>query len=261
MTYTLGEYSGTVPITLVTEKRNSIGGTSSEVIQLKGIRYAVMQEPSKDARINEGVMKELTGGDKIQARALYSASETFIPQFKLCVCTNSLFEINSNDDGTWRRIRICEFLAKFVDKIDGTEPHQFLKDRTLEEKLYTWAPVFASMLAERAFTTNGLVEDCEMVLASSNKYRQGQDHLAAYVNDRLVFTQNPEDQVGKKGLSSDFKDWFQATQGMRKAPKGAELYEYLDKRFGKCKGSVWIGVRFNQVYENEAFVLPDNGGL
>jgi hypothetical protein len=62
-------------------------------------------------------------------------------------------------------------------------------------------------------------------------------------------------------VSSDFKDWFQATQGMRKAPKGAELYEYLDKRFGKCKGSVWIGVRFNQVYENEAFVLPDNGGL
>ena len=48
MNLTIGEYAGTVPITLVTEKRVSVGGTSSEVMQLKGVRYAVMQEPSKD---------------------------------------------------------------------------------------------------------------------------------------------------------------------------------------------------------------------
>ena len=114
MSQSLGEYKGTVPITLVTEKRNSIGGTSSEVIQLKGVRYAVMQEPSKDAVINEGIMKELTGGDPIQARALYSDSEIFIPQFSLVVCTNALFEIKSNDDGTWRRMKLVDFLSKFI---------------------------------------------------------------------------------------------------------------------------------------------------
>jgi hypothetical protein len=81
MTHALGDYKGTVPITLVTEKRNAIGGTSSEIIQLKGIRYAVMQEPSKGVKLNEGIMKELTGGDPIQGRALYSESETFEPQF------------------------------------------------------------------------------------------------------------------------------------------------------------------------------------
>jgi hypothetical protein len=102
MSQALGENKGTVPITLVTEKRGSIGGTSSEVIQLKGVRYAVMQEPSKDAVINEGILKELTGGDPIQARALYSDSEVFIPQFSLVVCTNALFDVKSNDDGTWR---------------------------------------------------------------------------------------------------------------------------------------------------------------
>ena len=102
MSQSLGDYKGTVPITLVTEKRNTIGGTSSEVIQLKGIRYAVMQEPSKDAVINEGIMKELTGGDPIQARGLYSESEIFEPQFNLVVCTNNLFDIESNDDGTWK---------------------------------------------------------------------------------------------------------------------------------------------------------------
>ena len=37
MSVTLGDYKGTVPITLVTEKRGLIGGTSDEVLKLKGI--------------------------------------------------------------------------------------------------------------------------------------------------------------------------------------------------------------------------------
>ena len=60
MALVLGDYKGTVPITLITQKRNSIGGTSSEVVQLMGTRYAVMQEPSKGDKINEGIMKEIT---------------------------------------------------------------------------------------------------------------------------------------------------------------------------------------------------------
>ena len=39
MSMCLGDYKGIVPITLITQKRTSIGSTSSEVVQLKGIRY------------------------------------------------------------------------------------------------------------------------------------------------------------------------------------------------------------------------------
>ena len=97
MSKSLGEYQGVMPITYLTEKRQAVGGTSSEVMQIKGIRYAVMNEPSKDSVINEGKMKEITGGDPITARALYCESETFKPQCSLVVCTNSLFEIKSNE--------------------------------------------------------------------------------------------------------------------------------------------------------------------
>jgi phage/plasmid-associated DNA primase len=243
MNHALGEYAGTVPITLVSDKRPGVGGTSSEVIQLKGLRYAVMQEPSKDTRINEGVMKELTGGDKIQARALYSASETFTPQFKLCVCTNTLFEINSNDDGTWRRIRICDFMSKFVDTLDENEPYHFLKDLELDNKIIAWAPLFMSMLVKRAFETNGHVEDCDIVKGSSNRYRQGQDHIAAFVSEMIIKTEVASDKVCKKELSNEFKMWFQESQGMRKMPKGTELYEYMEKKFGKWKPTGWTGIK------------------
>ena len=124
----LGDYTGSVPITLITQKRGLIGGTSSEVVGLRGTRYAVMQESSKGDQINEGIMKELTGGDKITARGLYKDAVTFTPQFKLVMMTNNLFDIKSNDDGTWRRIRICEFLSLFTeDPVEGDKekPYQF----------------------------------------------------------------------------------------------------------------------------------------
>ena len=233
MTQALGEYKGTVPITLVTEKRGTIGGTSSEIIQLKGIRYAVMQEPSKDAVINEGILKELTGGDPIQARALYSDSEIFEPQFSLVVCTNSLFEIKSNDDGTWRRMKLVDYLSKFISEgethTDDTK-HVFPKDKGLKEKLPKWAPVFVSMLVKRAFETDGEVIDCSEVVAASGKYRQSQDCITGFINESIVKMESKS--IGKQTLNDAFKNWFQVNYGNRKPPKLSELEEIMNKKFG-----------------------------
>ena len=247
MAETLGDYKGTVPISLVTDKRNSIGGTSSEVMQLKGVRYAVMQEPSKGVKLNEGIMKELTGGDPIQGRELYCESETFMPQFKLVVCTNSLFDIESNDDGTWRRIRKCDFLSKFIDDgeahTDDT-PYVFMKDKALKEKLPEFAPVFASMLVKLAYETDGLVEDCDVVMSASNKYRKGQDHIAAFVVDNVEKTGDVKNKIRKNELIQQFKQWFQQEQGTnRRVPKGQELYDFMDKKFGLHNSAGWSGVR------------------
>lgn len=246
MSAVLGDYKGTVPITLVTEKRNAIGGTSSEIIQLKGIRYAVMQEPSKGVKLNEGIMKELTGGDPIQGRALYSESETFEPQFNLVVCTNNLFDIESNDDGTWRRIRKCDFVSKFIDDDEQhTDETQYIfkKDKTLKEKIPIFAPVFASMLVRIAFETEGNVPDCEYVINASNKYRIGQDHIAAFVSENIVKTNDTKDRIKKQELANHFKYWFTQEQGNKKMPKGEELYMYMDKKFGFHKQSGWHGVK------------------
>lgn len=247
MSVTLGEYKGTVPITLVTEKRGLIGGTSDEVLKLKGIRYAVMQEPSKGVKLNEGIMKELTGGDPIQARGLYSESEIFELQCNLVVCTNNLFDIDSNDDGTWRRIKKVDFVSKFVDEgeehMDDT-PYIYIKDKSLKEKLPEFASVFASMLVNLAFVTNGIVEDCETVKNASGKYRKCQDNIAAFMLENVEKTSNPKDKITKSGLTNQFKLWFLQEQGGRKQPKAQELYDFMDKKFGSYKAKGWIGVKF-----------------
>lgn len=261
MSHALGEYKGTVPITLVTEKRNSIGGTSSEVVQLKGVRYAVMQEPSKDAVINEGIMKELTGGDPIQARALWSESETFIPQFSLVVCTNALFEIKSNDDGTWRRLKLVDFVSKFISEgemhTDDTQ-YVFPKDKSLKEKLPKMAPMFISMLVDRAFETQGEVKDCPEVVAASNKYRQNQDCIRAFIEEKLMkiedkTTVNGVIGVGKQSLNTVFKDWFALNYGNRKAPKLLELEEAIIKKYGKRnpKTNKWDDIMIRQDEEED----------
>jgi len=248
MSVTLGEYKGTVPITLVTEKRGLIGGTSDEVLKLKGVRYAVMQEPSKSVKLNEGIMKELTGGDPIQARGLYSESEIFEPQFNLVVCTNNLFDIESNDDGTWRRIRKVDFLSKFIDEgeqhTDET-PYVYTKDKSLKDKLPSLAPIFASMLVKRAFETEGIVADSEYVMNSSNKYRKCQDHISKFVAEFVEKTGNPKDKIKKTELTNQFKFWFQQEQGVnKKMPKGQELYDYMDKKFpGLYKSNCWTCVK------------------
>ena len=65
----LGDYKGTVPITLITQNPQA-SEVPLEIVQLMGTRYAVMQEPSKGDKINEGIMKEITGGDPIQGRVV-----------------------------------------------------------------------------------------------------------------------------------------------------------------------------------------------
>ena len=251
MSMILGDYKKTVPITMITQKRTGIGSASPEIAQLKGCRYAVMQEPCKQEKINEGIMKEITGGDPIQGRTLYKDTVTFVPQFNLVVCTNTLFDIKSNDDGTWRRIRVCDFISKFVkDPSSDPKDHEYLIDKNIANNFKKWAPVFFAMLVNIVFKTKGKVEDCEIVMASANKYRASQDYLTEYFNERIV--ENTEQRLLKTVAYNDFRIWYTDNHG-KGVPKGKELYEFLDKRIGKYKGG-WKGYTLQDEEESDEIV-------
>lgn len=244
----LGDYKGTVPSTLITQKRTNIGSTSSEVYQLIGKRYAVMQELSKGDVINEGVMKEITGGDPIQCRALFKDSITFIPQFKLVVCTNVLFDVKSNDDGTWRRIRVCEFKSKFTENPYQEKefpkkdyPYQFKVDKNLHHRFKFWAPVFLSMLVEKAFQTQGKVTDRPCVLEPTSNYRKGQDILLEFCTTYIV-DEPGDSKLIFSDITSKFTDWFKNEYGKATLINTKELREYIEKKYGKSSKSGWTNI-------------------
>jgi P4 family phage/plasmid primase-like protien len=249
MTKALGDYKGTVPITLITQKRNTIGTTSSEVYQLKGIRYAVMQEPSKGDVLNEGIMKEITGGDPIQCRALYKESITYMPQFKLCVGTNSLLEVKSQDDGTWRRFQQIEHVSKFIDEPyedpmfpKEDYPYQFKKDKNLKDRFDAWAPILLSMLVDIAYKTNGIVKSCDVIDAATQKYRQSQDVHLEFINTNILIHDMPQPKKLKITTINDaFKNWYSSNHGNSgsKVPPLKDLKEYLIKKFGAYPKDGW----------------------
>ena len=81
-------------------------------------------------------MKELTGGINYWQSLYRNEMTTYIPQFKLAVCTNTLFDVKSNDDGTWRRIRASDFAQATAKPVndDPDKPYQFKIDKGIDKK-------------------------------------------------------------------------------------------------------------------------------
>ena len=99
--------------------------------------------------INVGIMKEITGEDKITERGLFKEPIEFYPQFKAFMIVKTLPIIPSMDDGTWRRIK----------KIDmGIKKNDEDNDNII-------APIFMSYLINiyiNDYLVNGLVEPEEI---------------------------------------------------------------------------------------------------
>ena len=68
-----GDYhDGSVPISMITQARQNQGTASPDIVILKGLRVAIMQEPSKNDQINDGAMKELVSGvEPIRGRPMW----------------------------------------------------------------------------------------------------------------------------------------------------------------------------------------------
>jgi P4 family phage/plasmid primase-like protien len=233
---TLGDLKATVPISMVTSsKRPSTGQATSEVAQLVNIRYAVMQEPSRNDRINEGVLKEITGGDMIQARQLFRESFTFKPKFQLAACMNYLFEgTNENDGGFWRRIRIIEFASYFTDNPvddDPLRPYQFYLDKDIEEKFERWKLVYAAMLVKHAAVHMGKVDDCPVVMARVEEYRQEQDVFSDFI--RCSIQPASHGTLLQTELVEAFGAWWRGSHSKdTRPPSNSDLFTYMNRRFG-----------------------------
>jgi phage/plasmid-associated DNA primase len=225
-----------IKATLLTQPRTKIGGLSPELLELKGTRMAVIQEPSMGDVINEGMMKQLTGGDKVQARSPYNLATTiFIPQFKLIICSNHLMQLKAQDHGTWRRIRVCEFESLFTDnpvQNNILKPYQFQLDLDIADKFETWKESFAILLIKIAFNMNGRIQNCSKVMEASMKYKNSQDAVGDFINKYVVSDTDEDAYLLKQAVYEKYCIWHFKNYGVSEKPTSMkEFSSKMDKEY------------------------------
>ena len=142
-----GDYYVVVETTMITRKKQASYVASPDKVRLKGRRIGILNEPEGNDSIKVGHMKELTGSDTITARGLFKSPISFKPQFKLVMLCNVKPKVESDDDGTWRRIRVVNFETKFVEK--PKKEYERKMDRTLEGRIKDYAKEFMGLLIEQ----------------------------------------------------------------------------------------------------------------
>lgn len=123
------------PETIMISK--SPGAVNQDIARLAGARFVTTVEPNDGVKLNEGLVKQLTGGDRVTARFLYGLEFEFVPQFKLWLGANHKPVIRGTDVGIWRRIHLIPFLVQIPPaKVDKSLKHKLLSELPLIMK---WA--------------------------------------------------------------------------------------------------------------------------
>jgi P4 family phage/plasmid primase-like protien len=251
----LGDYYMSCPITIITRKRGQSNETAPEKVRMKGRRCGVFQETDDGEKLNVGVMKEFTGGDKVLVRDLFKGSSEMIefkPQMKYFLTCNQLPNVPSNDDGTWRRLRVIEFGSKFTDK--PTKPNEFKINTMLKQTIHMWAPTFISYLIHIYMTEykkKTYLEEPDEVMASTKQYKMENDFYTEYIMERITITTNPKNIIGKETLWEDFKAWYKSGYEVKTLPKKPEFVKFMTKQLGEPGRRGFENVVFNVAPESD----------
>jgi len=91
-------------------------GASNDLARLRGARLVLATESEENQTLAEAQIKQMTGGDVIVARHLYSEFFEFIPNFKIILTTNHRPKITGTDHAIWRRIRLIPFTVTIPEE-------------------------------------------------------------------------------------------------------------------------------------------------
>ena len=232
-----GEYSCKIPISVITQKRIGAGQADPFLARTKGKRFVSFDEPNKEDKINPGLMKNLTGGDKIATRGLFRDPIEFKPAFKPLLVCNHLPNVPSEDQGTWRRIVGIELKSRFTENPNPNNKNEFKVDRRLAGKIEKWHSGFMSILIEKYknYIKNGLEPPIEIINFTS-KYRQDVDFFFEFLNDNTE--KDNMSSINMRLLYGRFKDWFKNNDMDGKCPKKKELDQYIEERYEVSNGNL-----------------------
>lgn len=204
-----------------------------DLARLRGVRFLSVIETGEGKRLNEALIKSVTGGDPIVCEFKHKNPFQYLPAFKLWLASNHKPSVYDTSHAMWRRIMLIPF--------ETTIPPE-KRDKDIEKKLEAEADGILKWALEGlvSYLNRGSLDPPEAVLGATNLYRIDEDVVAQFLDER---TESDEfSTVGKGELYKSYVNWESGKPmsakkfGTRVAEKGFD--EYRDRN-----GRAWVGLK------------------
>ena len=238
--YMLGEYAASCqPETVMMRDRNNTA--RGDLARLKGARMVVTSEPNDGCRLDEGIVKQMTGGteNRLTARFLYGREFEFSPEFKIVMSTNYKPVIKGTDNGIWRRVRLIPFTAEFTK--ENRDPQLIEKLRRELPGILNWAIAGAV-----GWCKEGL-PPCAIIDEAGQEYRSEMDRVQQFLDDCTTRSESSSTQAST--LYKCYKAWC-SEQGDRFPVGSTKFFMELKRRFKSRKTEAYneyIGIKINDL--------------
>jgi putative DNA primase/helicase len=185
---------------------NKGGGIPNDIARLVGARLVSAVETEQDRKLQEAMIKQATGGDRLTARFMRQEFFEFVPNFKLWMATNHKPRVRGTDNAIWRRIRLLPFLVIFSDPEEAKEG-QPVKDFTLKDKLMKERSGILKWMVDGCikWQEEGLRRAPKVVTEAITEYRESQDATAGFVAEYCHVAPSVHAKVGS--LYKAYRNW------------------------------------------------------
>lgn len=193
----LGEYGQhTAPDLLVKQRSDH----PTVLADLFGVRALVSVETDQGVRLNEALIKRLTGGDRIRARRMREDLWEFDPTHTVWFAVNHRPEVKGIEHAIWRRVKVAPFTVQIP------EEHQ---NKNLAVELEDEYPGILRWIVEGCMEWQkiGLAEP-DAVRNATRQYREEMDVLQAFFDDRCVL--DPAATTEAEALYAAYEGWCQS---------------------------------------------------
>jgi putative DNA primase/helicase len=151
---------------------------SSSLAKLQGSRFVSMNEAEEHQKLSEALIKQLTGGDTVQACFKYKNPFEYVPKFKLWIRTNEKPVVRSQTNSIWDRIKLIPF-ERSIPK-EQRLPRSEVDARLDAEKqgILTWLVEGA-----RRWTEEKTLNDPQEISAAVQGYRTDSDIVKMFMEE------------------------------------------------------------------------------
>ena len=250
-----GDYYRKINIDALLDKGGKDSGAANPyIVDMVGMRLTSGGELPANKRLNEALVKELTGGDMVATRALYRDVFTFRPINKYWLNGNYKPRIIGTDEGIWRRMVIIPFTHTIP------EP-QRRPAAEIEAIFDAELPGILAWAIQGAIdwyaAPNRQLQRPAAIEAAILEYREEEDTIQRYITEQCHTDATA--QVKKNELYSDFELWMKA-QGEYSRYSAKQFTRELTKRgfnLGGSGNSYYKGLRLARQPALDLAELPE----